>query len=98
MVNEFPNLKCVFPEPPILSYRRHNNLRNLLVRSRFTPPSSNLTAHHVYLNGARAANSSIQSAIPVLSLTFNLVKLASLQEADVIQVTQFMQQSVQSTS
>ena len=41
MVNEFPNLKCVFPEPPILSYRRNHNLRNLLVRSRFTPPSSN---------------------------------------------------------
>ena len=32
------------------------------------------------------------------SLIFNLVKLASLQEADVIQVTQFMQQSVQNIS
>ena len=35
MVNEFPNLKCVFPEPPILSYRRNHNLSNLLVRSLF---------------------------------------------------------------
>ena len=26
MVNEFPNLECVFPEPPILSYRRNHNL------------------------------------------------------------------------
>ena len=41
MVSEFPNLKCVFPEPPILSYLRNHNLRNLLVRSCFTPPSSN---------------------------------------------------------
>ena len=41
MINEFPNLKCVFPEPPILSYRHNHNLRKLLVRSRFTPPSSN---------------------------------------------------------
>ena len=41
MVNEFPNLKCVFPEPPILSYHRNHNLHNLLVCSRFTPPSSN---------------------------------------------------------
>ena len=40
MVNEFRNLKCVFPELSILSYRRNHNLRNLLVRSRFTPPSS----------------------------------------------------------
>ena len=39
-VNEFPNLKYVFPEPPILLYRRNHNLHNLLVRSRFTPPSS----------------------------------------------------------
>ena len=41
MVNDFPNLKCVFPEPPILSYRHNHNLRNLLVRSHCTPPSSN---------------------------------------------------------
>ena len=39
MVNEFPNLKCVFHEPPILSYRRNHNLSNLLFRSRCTPPS-----------------------------------------------------------
>ena len=41
MVSEFPNLKCVFPEPPILSYLRNHNLRNLLVSFCFTPPSSN---------------------------------------------------------
>ena len=44
MVSEFPNLKCVFPEPPILSYLRNHNLRNLLVCSCFTPPSSSRPA------------------------------------------------------
>ena len=38
MINNFPNLKSVFPEPPILSYRRNQNLRNLLVRSSFNRP------------------------------------------------------------
>ena len=33
MINNFPNLKGVFQEPPILSYRRNQNLHNLLVRS-----------------------------------------------------------------
>ena len=67
---------------------------SILVLLHLLPIDLHLTAHHVYLNGARAANSAIQWAIPILSLIFNLVKLASLQEADVIQVTQFMQQSV----
>ena len=35
MINIFPNLKNVFPEPPILSYRRSQNLGNLPVRSSF---------------------------------------------------------------
>ena len=43
-MNNFPNLKNVFPELPILSYRRNQNLRNLLVRSSFhrPPPHSTL--------------------------------------------------------
>ena len=32
-INNFPNLKSFFPEPPILSYHRNQNLRNLPVRS-----------------------------------------------------------------
>ena len=40
MINNFPNLKSVFPEPPILSYCRNQNLRNLIVSSSFNrlPP------------------------------------------------------------
>ena len=38
MINNFPNLKSVFPEPPILSYCRNQNLHNLLVRSSFNRP------------------------------------------------------------
>ena len=38
MINNFPNLESVFPEPPISSYRRNQNLRNLLVRSSINRP------------------------------------------------------------
>ena len=44
MINNFPNLKSVFPEPPILSYRRNQNLRNLLVRSSINRPPPCQTA------------------------------------------------------
>ena len=101
MVNEFPNLKCVFPKPPILSYRRNHNLRNLLVRSRFTPPSSNRpTSNSLPCLSKRGKGCKLCHSMSntILSQIFNLVKLASLQEADVIQVTQFMQQSVQNIS
>ena len=103
MVNEFPNLKCVFPEPPILSYRCNHNLRNLLVRSRshFTPPSSNRPTSKsspcLFKRGKGCKLCHSMSNTNFIT-TFNLVKLASLQEADIIQVTQFMQQSVQNTS
>ena len=49
-----------------------------LILLHLLPIGLHLTAHHVYLNRARAANSAIQWAIPILSLTFNLLKLASL--------------------
>ena len=38
MINNIPNLKSVFPKPPILSYCRRQNLRNILVRSFFNRP------------------------------------------------------------
>ena len=38
MINNFPNLKSVFPEPPILSYCCNQNVRNLPVRSSFNRP------------------------------------------------------------
>ena len=44
MIDNFPNLKSVFPEPPILSYRRNQNLRNLLVRSSINRPPPCQTA------------------------------------------------------
>ena len=44
MINNYPNLKSVFPEPPTLSYRRNQNLRNLLVRSSINRPPPCQTA------------------------------------------------------
>ena len=44
MINNFPNLKSVFPEPPILSYRHNQNLRNLPVRSSINRPPPCQTA------------------------------------------------------
>ena len=38
MINNFSNLKSLFPEPPILSYRFYQKLRNLLVRSSINRP------------------------------------------------------------
>ena len=31
MIEQFPNLKCIFPEAPILAFRRNKNLQNQLV-------------------------------------------------------------------
>ena len=36
MVKKFPELKCIFPQPPVVAFRRNRNLKNLLVRSSFT--------------------------------------------------------------
>ena len=44
MNNNFPNLKSVFPEPPILSYRCNQNLCNLLVHSSINRPPPCQTA------------------------------------------------------
>ena len=54
MVNEFPNLKCVLPEPPILSqsYLTYVTLWFILVLLNLLPIDLHLTAHHVYLNEA----------------------------------------------
>ena len=41
MINEYPHLKCIFSEPPILSFRRNKNLRNWLVHSCLTKPTPN---------------------------------------------------------
>ena len=41
MINDYPQLKCVFPAPPILAYRRNRNLGNLLVHASLTKPTPN---------------------------------------------------------
>ena len=38
-INDYPELKCVFPAPPILAYRRNRNLGNLLVHTSLTKPT-----------------------------------------------------------
>ena len=39
MINDYPELKCIFPTPPTLAYRRNRNLSNLLVHSSLTKPT-----------------------------------------------------------
>ena len=41
IINDYPKLKCVFPAPPILAYRRNRNLGNLLVHTSLTKPTPN---------------------------------------------------------
>ena len=31
MVKKFPELKCIFPQPPVVAFRHYRNLKNLLV-------------------------------------------------------------------
>ena len=35
MVKKFPELKCIFPQPPVLAFRHNRNLKSLLIRSSF---------------------------------------------------------------
>ena len=41
MINDYPELKCVFPAPPILAFRRNRNLGNLFVHTSLTKPTPN---------------------------------------------------------
>ena len=61
MIEQFPNLKCIFLEVPILSCRRNKNLRNQLVHTSLTvgtqkPLNSLVTELLVYQNEVRAVN------------------------------------------
>ena len=40
MLSEYPNIKSVFPAPPLLSFQRNKNLKDILIRSSFTQPSN----------------------------------------------------------
>ena len=44
MITDYPKLKCVFPAPTILGYRRNRNLGNLLVHTSLTKPTPS-TSH-----------------------------------------------------
>ena len=41
MINDYPELKCIFPASPISAYRRNRNLGNLLVHTSLTKPTPN---------------------------------------------------------
>ena len=41
MVNNAPKAKEVFPDPPIIAYKRQKNLREALIRAKVPPPYSN---------------------------------------------------------
>ena len=64
MINEYPHLKCIISEPPILSFRRNRNLRNWLVIHALqnlpqTLISLLVTVLHVHPNEANASNSAL---------------------------------------
>ena len=40
ILSEYARIKSVFPAPPLLSFRRNKNLKDILVRSSFTQPSN----------------------------------------------------------
>ena len=42
MINDYPELKCVFPAPPILAFRRNRSLGNLFVHTSLTKPTPNI--------------------------------------------------------
>ena len=54
MINNFPNCKSVFLEPPILSYRCNQNLRNLLPFNRPPPCQTAPTAALVKSQGVNS--------------------------------------------
>ena len=61
MIEQFPNLKCIFPEAPILSFRRNKNLRNQLVHISLTIGTQKTSEQSgysllVYQNEVRAVN------------------------------------------
>ena len=41
VISEYPHLKCIFSEPPILSFRGNKNLQNWLIHSCLTKPTPN---------------------------------------------------------
>ena len=52
MVSECNYLKEVFPEPPLVSYKRQRNIREILVRAKVAPPRQ-----HRIVNGMKKCNS-----------------------------------------
>ena len=51
MVSENNYLKEVFPEPPLISYKRQKNIRETLVRAKVAPPRQNRV-----INGMKKCN------------------------------------------
>ena len=65
MINEYPYIKCIFSEPPILSFRRNKNLRNWLVHSCLTKPTPNthFTPGHTPCSSKRGKGCKLYSGI-----------------------------------
>ena len=93
MINDYPELKCVFPAPSILTYRSNRNLGNLLVHTSLTKSTPN-TSHP---SGTKIANSVHLCATPTQLQTILQTKPLTLAEENVIPNIPFMLQNVQST-
>ena len=63
MINEYPHLKCIFSESPILSFRRNNNLWNRLVHSCLTKPTPNTPGHSTSCSSKRGKGCKLCSAV-----------------------------------
>ena len=57
MVKKFQELKCIFPQPPVVAFRRNRNLKNLLFDFLLQRNLENHInhLHHVILNDASYA-------------------------------------------
>ena len=100
MINDYPELKCVFPAPPILAYRRNRNLGNLLVHTSLTKPTPN-TLHPSGYSRPCKSNRHCKlcpSMSNTNSVTNHLTNKTSYTDGEnVIPNIAFMLQNVQST-
>ena len=66
MINEYPHLKCIFSEPPILSFRRNKNLWNWLVHScliKPTPKTHFISGHSTPCSSKRGKGCKLSPAM-----------------------------------
>ena len=97
MIEQFPNLKCIFPEAPILSFRRNKNLRNQLVHTSLTVGTQKTSEQSGYSTPCLSKRGKGCRLCPFMSntnvITNSHTNLAIRLGVNVPPQTPFMQQS-----